>query len=270
MRLDSVNSPDLPTGDKAWAYESVSVVRFSDWFDDGFFILHLQYRPHFFLSAYADFLHVRTGTRKRTLIPEVRPKLKVVYIWREPDVSAPNRFARQVVNQQQFIDVMGRMENVDFNVIRGETKSPKNQLQMMEDAGILISVHGAGLANMLFLPKCAAIIELFPANSNLSQHPANTFPNLAHMSGKIYFPYISSHDYKTTPPTSHLVDIRRRSTFVVIDEFLELFKRVKTAVELGCEGETPAWGVESVRMNWGSNKFAEEIDEEIENGKKEA
>jgi hypothetical protein len=69
-----VRSAESVREDECW--DSVSVVKLEDWFNGAFHLLHLEWKPEYSLRTFADFLHLRSGTKKRTLIPQANP-LKV-------------------------------------------------------------------------------------------------------------------------------------------------------------------------------------------------
>lgn len=58
-----------------------------------------------------------------------------------------------------------------------------DQLSLFATHGILVSAHGAGLTNMIFLPPMASVIELFQV-----QHDHNLYSLLAMMMGIGHYP----------------------------------------------------------------------------------
>mmetsp|Transcript_23621 Transcript_23621/g.32238 ORF Transcript_23621/g.32238 Transcript_23621/m.32238 type:complete len:440 (-) Transcript_23621:261-1580(-) len=241
-------------------YKTVSVLRIDDWFDGGFHLLHLEWQPKFAISSFADFMHARAGSLSRTLQPSFDP-LKVVYIWRDRDRSAQNRLNRLLVNQEDVIEALRRYRKIDLQVVKLQDLQPAEQLKTLENAGLLIGSHGAGMVNMVFLPRCAGVIEIFPQGTELLQHPANTFVNVAHISGKHYFPYISE---ERVDPGFETIDIRKMSTKVVVNDFIRLVRKVVDALSYRCggrEGDSPMFGLQTVPMGKGSMKFAEQIDD---------
>ncbi|MCB0501088.1 MAG: glycosyltransferase family 61 protein, partial [Bacteroidetes bacterium] len=53
-----------------------------------------------------------------------------------------------------------------FEIIHAENYSLKEQIEIMNNTSVLMSVHGAGLTNMLFMPSGGKIIELRLAGDN--------------------------------------------------------------------------------------------------------
>lgn len=102
------------------------------------------------------------------------------------------------------------------------------------------------------------VIEIFPGGAELKQHPSNTFVNVAHFSGHHYIPYISS---RVVDPGFETIDIRKMTTDVPIEEFLRLFRRTVESFPHRCESGLPFFGTHSVKMERGSMKFAEQIDD---------
>ena len=58
-----------------------------------------------------------------------------------------------------------------------------DQLSLFATHSILVSAHGAGLTNMIFLPPMASVIELFQV-----QHDHNLYSLLAMMMGIGHYP----------------------------------------------------------------------------------
>lgn len=64
---------------------------------------------------------------------------------------------RQIVNELEIVELV---KEYGFDVIDFEELTWKEQVQMMSSCSILIGLHGAGLANMLFMHKGTIVIEL--------------------------------------------------------------------------------------------------------------
>lgn len=67
------------------------------------------------------------------------------------------------------------------------------QVSLMARTGILVAVHGAALANAMFLPAHAVLVEIFPYGMK-----KNTYRHLAGMADLTYFPLYS---WSTLDPT---------------------------------------------------------------------
>jgi capsular polysaccharide biosynthesis protein len=74
-----------------------------------------------------------------------------VYISRS---KAPKR---RVVNEEE---VIGVLREFDFEIVHAEDCSFEQQVRVAAGARYLVSNHGAGLTNMLFMPPGASVLEL--------------------------------------------------------------------------------------------------------------
>ncbi len=74
-------------------------------------------------------------------------------------VTRRNARARRVVNE----DVLkASLVKVGFNVVDLDGMSFASQVELFANCQTLISIHGAALTNMLFMPPASRVIELFP------------------------------------------------------------------------------------------------------------
>lgn len=74
-----------------------------------------------------------------------------IYITRE------NSNSRKVLNEHQFVDFFKRYDIEVFNL---ENLSFIEQVKIFSETTLLIGPHGAGLANMLYLPKESIVLEI--------------------------------------------------------------------------------------------------------------
>jgi hypothetical protein len=75
---------------------------------------------------------------------------------------ATTQGSRSVVNLEEIIPILNGT-GLPLNWIQEMgVLTWEQQVQAMADTGILIAVHGAGLANIVFLPAHAVVIEVFP------------------------------------------------------------------------------------------------------------
>ena len=74
---------------------------------------------------------------------------------------------RAVVNQPA---VIRRLEQRGFEVIDPSTLSAAQQIEKFASASVIVSAHGAALANLVFASPGAAVIELFPAGGVLPDY----------------------------------------------------------------------------------------------------
>jgi hypothetical protein len=85
-------------------------------------------------------------------------KIHVTYVSR----GSPRRldfFARR-----RLISILRGMPQVSLQVVDLDTLSYKEQVNLIGQTDVLIGVHGNGLSHVLYLPKGACLIELFPKN----------------------------------------------------------------------------------------------------------
>jgi capsular polysaccharide biosynthesis protein len=64
---------------------------------------------------------------------------------------------RRIVNEPEVVDALGAL---GFRVVRCEELSWAEQVRLASRARCLVSNHGAGLTNMLFMPAGGAVLEL--------------------------------------------------------------------------------------------------------------
>jgi capsular polysaccharide biosynthesis protein len=72
-------------------------------------------------------------------------------------VSREKAKRRKVVNE---VELTQYLEKMDFQIINFEDYTFWEQVAIMKDTKLLISVHGAGLANINFMPAHSFLIEL--------------------------------------------------------------------------------------------------------------
>ena len=101
-------------------------------------------------------------------------------------ISRSKASSRKVLNEDEVLPIL--LEN-DFKIVYAEDLSFIEQVQMFSSCNILVSPHGAGLTNMLFMPTGSVILEL----RNNTEAPNNTFLRLAKGIGHKYY-YLLSHE----------------------------------------------------------------------------
>lgn len=83
---------------------------------------------------------------------------------------------RKIVNENEVTDIL---KAYSFNIIHNEDYSFYEQVELYSYAKFLISVHGAGLTNMLFMPAGAKVFELHKRQTNSKDHHSLVFWYLA-------------------------------------------------------------------------------------------
>lgn len=82
-------------------------------------------------------------------------KPKLVLIHRGKD--------RLVLNEDALVaDLKSSFPQLQIHIESFEKMSLEQQVRLMRSTSILVGMHGAGMTNLLFLPRNAAVIELFP------------------------------------------------------------------------------------------------------------
>jgi hypothetical protein len=74
-------------------------------------------------------------------------------------ISRSKAKRRKIVNEAEFESFLLAHY---FEIVHFEDLSVKQQVSMMSEAEIVISLHGAGLTNCLFMPPKSVVIELIP------------------------------------------------------------------------------------------------------------
>lgn len=86
---------------------------------------------------------------------------------------------------QNESDVFALIEPLGFETICPGRMSFREQVDAFADAAVVIAVHGAALTNLVYAPRCEAVIELFP-----SDFLKTTYLRLAERIGAEYRPCI--------------------------------------------------------------------------------
>jgi capsular polysaccharide biosynthesis protein len=88
---------------------------------------------------------------------------------------------RLLLNEKDIIPVL---ENHGFKIVYTEDLNIKDQINIFSRAKCLVSIHGAGLTNMVFMPTGSRVLEIRNA---LSDHMNNCFLSLADTVGHDYY-----------------------------------------------------------------------------------
>ncbi|MBI5370451.1 MAG: glycosyltransferase family 61 protein [Sphingobacteriales bacterium] len=88
---------------------------------------------------------------KNALCDQLRPGTKRIYI------SRSKAAVRKVLNENELIPFLHRY---GFEILNGEDYNLKEQARLFSEAGILMGIHGAGLANCIFMQEGSKLIEL--------------------------------------------------------------------------------------------------------------
>lgn len=107
-------------------------------------------------------------------------------------ISRARASKRRITNEAEVLDVLQRL---GFLTVYAEEMSLEEQVKLFSRTRSLVSNHGAGLANMLFVPEHANVLEL---RQDGDAH-RNFYFSLASALNQNYF-------YQTCPPATYNVD----------------------------------------------------------------
>lgn len=82
--------------------------------------------------------------------------------WRKVYISRGKASRRTIINEDQIIAIL---KAKGFEILFTETLSLQQQIDIFSTAAVLVSSHGAGLTNMLFMPEGGEVIELALADT---------------------------------------------------------------------------------------------------------
>jgi capsular polysaccharide biosynthesis protein len=83
----------------------------------------------------------------------IKPPSRKIYI------SRRDALKRKISNEEELIPLL---VNVGFECVQMEKLSFKEQRDLMRETSVLLSIHGAGLANMIFMQEGSKVVELHP------------------------------------------------------------------------------------------------------------
>lgn len=120
-------------------------------------------------------------------------------VYRRIYISRRAASKRKVKNEEEIIPIL---KSFGFEVLQTEDLSFKMQRQLMRETSVLISIHGAGLANMIFMPKNSKIIELHPDTERYN----SCFYHLAAAIGLDYYYSFEEADHPNPQEANITVD----------------------------------------------------------------
>jgi capsular polysaccharide biosynthesis protein len=82
-------------------------------------------------------------------------------------VSRKNATRRKIINEE---DVIAALTKYNFTVFRAEDYTFLEQVSFFSNAKYVAGIHGAGLANMLFMPPGSTVFELIKRRTNPKRH----------------------------------------------------------------------------------------------------
>ena len=138
---------------------------------------YLEEFRHFFLTQ-----HSVTSFREFNC-----EAISVTFIWRRDYLAHPRNpeghVQRKIKNEDELVSSLkSEFPNHKIRAFQLDRLPMQKQLQIIAETDILIGMHGAGLTHALFLPKHAALLELFPGSGSTPAH----FKSIARWRGLKY------------------------------------------------------------------------------------
>lgn len=132
-------------------------------------------------------------------LPRTRNYPRYIYVRRK------SGNARPIIGEDKLMTIL---QNLGFVTISFEDYTPAEQAQIINDASIMVSSHGAGFTNMLYGNPTATFIEL--SNLQLARHRFGEFHMMAAASGATHVHFFTDHDFPddTKTPNVHADGLR--------------------------------------------------------------
>lgn len=134
-------------------------------------------------------------------LPEKKSANRRIYI------SRRDAFKRKVENELELLPLLTRF---GFEVLQMEKLNFKEQRELMRETQVLISIHGAGLANLIFMPEGSKVIELHPDVERYN----SCFYHLAAAIGRDYFYSFEQSDHTNPQEANITVDLKKLETLL--------------------------------------------------------
>ncbi|HCX74482.1 MAG TPA: hypothetical protein DHU93_02695 [Algoriphagus sp.] len=97
-------------------------------------------------------------------------------------ISRENAAHRKVLNEKEVIK---KLKSKGFEIVYFEHLTVREQIEIMMETKILVGLHGAGLVNMLYMPKNGKVLEF--RNENDCWVLSQSFYSLASFLGHDYY-----------------------------------------------------------------------------------
>jgi capsular polysaccharide biosynthesis protein len=130
--------------------------------------------------------------------------------FRKVYISRESALKRKVSNERELIPIL---EAAGFEIVQMEKFSFKEQRDLMRETKVLMGIHGAGLANLIFLPQDSKVVELHP---NVERYNS-CFYHLAAALDVDYYYSFEEGDHPNPQEANLRVDL---------DNILELLKTI--------------------------------------------
>jgi capsular polysaccharide biosynthesis protein len=158
-----------------------------------------------------------TGNFRPELVTRIRNRFRIrddinknlrIFISREKAER------RKLLNEYELIPVL---KKYNFKIVYMEELNFRSQIELISKANILIGLHGAGLTNMLWLPKKSKVLEIRARNDNSN----NCYFSLASALGLDYYYLLSKNkEYKNIYDAELFVDLKdfKRTIEIIIND----------------------------------------------------
>lgn len=127
-------------------------------------------------------------------------------------ISRSNAHRRRLKNEKDLINILKKN---NFNIIKPENLSFKNQVNIFRNSSTLISLHGAGLTNLLWMKKRSNIIEIRDSND----FTLNPYFVLSQQMGHKYYYHLSKKNHYSN-------NIFHPDYELDVDNFYKIFSKV--------------------------------------------
>jgi len=115
-------------------------------------------------------------------------------------ISRRNAERRKVINDPEVIEYLRKEQFVCLDL---ENTSLSEQVDIFRSCKILISIHGAGLSNMMFMNEKGSVIEIYPRNDDSVTNPNPCFLTLSNSMKLSHYYLLSERGNKLISPNFH-------------------------------------------------------------------
>lgn len=125
------------------------------------------------LEEFRKFVLLKTGILNEKKLE--CSNISILVIWRRDYAAHPRnpsgKVQRKISNEHELLGTISNLfPGHNVKGVQLDLLSVEEQVRMASSTDVLIGMHGAGLSHTLFLPKHAALIELFPADHSMVSH----------------------------------------------------------------------------------------------------
>lgn len=127
-------------------------------------------------------------------------------------ISRKDAGKRKVENENELLPILSKY---GFEILQMELLSFKEQRELMRETKVLLSIHGAGLANLIFMPENAKVIELHPDVERYN----SCFYHLAAALNRDYFYSFEKADHPNPQEANIRVDLDKLEKLLLSIDF---------------------------------------------------